>query len=68
MSSRIISFELVVMFIEIVPQRVEVGRTSTPVENKKDTVLFRYFLASLCVQAWGRWIEFPYRGTFEPDL
>ena len=22
---------------------------------------------SLCVQAWGRWIEFPYRGTFEPD-
>ena len=33
MSSRIISFELVVMFLEIVPQRVEVGRTSTPVEK-----------------------------------
>ena len=36
------------MFFEIVPQRVELGRTSTPVGSKKDTVLFRYFLASLC--------------------
>ena len=60
MSSQIISLELIVMFFEIVPQRVEVGRTSTPMENKKDTVLFRYFLASLFVQALGRWMEFPY--------
>ena len=68
MSSRIISFELVVMFFMIVPvsvsvliesQRLEVVRTSTPVENKKDTVLFRYFKVSLCVQPLGRWIEFP---------
>ena len=50
MSSQIISFELEVCF-----------STSTPVENKKDTVLFRYFMASLSVQALGRWIEFPYR-------
>ena len=47
MSSRIISFELVVMFFEIGPQQVAV-----------DTVLFRYFLASFCAQAFGRWIEF----------
>ena len=34
MSSRIISFELVVIFMEIVPQPVEKGRTSTPQQVK----------------------------------
>ena len=53
MSSRIISFELVVIFLEIVSQRVEVRHASKPVENMK------HFLAIFCVQALGRWIEFP---------
>ena len=49
------------MFSEIVPHRVREGRKSTPVEKLRKIQSSSDISCSLCVQALGRWIEFPYK-------